>query len=50
MRCLQEERDEAISKKDHFEKLFKTLSHEHELLIGKFHELLESVQAESSAS
>lgn len=50
MRCLQEERDEAISKGNHFEKLFKSLSHEHEQLIEKFHELLESVQIKSLVS
>jgi len=45
MRALQKEKDEAVGKKDHFERLFKSLSQEHERLLDKFHELLASVNS-----
>ena len=47
MRTLQEELGDAVGKRDHFERLFKSLSKEHERLLEKFQELLSSVQSRS---
>jgi hypothetical protein len=46
MRALQAEKDEALGKKDHFERLFKSLSQEHQRLLSKFRELLASLPQE----
>ncbi|KIW92706.1 uncharacterized protein Z519_06553 [Cladophialophora bantiana CBS 173.52] len=45
LRSLQEELEEATGKKDHFERLYKSLSREHERLLRTFQELLVSVQS-----
>jgi hypothetical protein len=47
MRSLQEDLDEAISRRNHFERLFRSLSQEHERLLEKFQELLESVESKA---
>ncbi|KIW68467.1 hypothetical protein PV04_04409 [Phialophora macrospora] len=48
MRSLQEDLDEAIRRKNHFERLFRSLSQEHERLLEKFQELLRSVESKPS--
>ncbi|OQU96949.1 hypothetical protein CLAIMM_02955 [Cladophialophora immunda] len=47
LRALQAELDGATGRKDHFERLYKSLSREHEQLLRTFQELLVSVQSRS---
>ncbi|OCT52448.1 hypothetical protein CLCR_10724 [Cladophialophora carrionii] len=48
MHALHEELDEAISSRNHFERLFRSLSQEHERLLEKFDELLKTVESRPS--
>ncbi|OAP64583.1 hypothetical protein AYL99_00555 [Fonsecaea erecta] len=47
LRSLEEELEGVTGKKDHFERLYKSLRHEHEHLLRTFQQLLARVQSRS---
>jgi len=50
MRAMQEELKDAISMKEHFERLYENLTAEHERLLCKFEETLASTLAQTLKS